>query len=217
MLNHELRAYLGIMAVGTLVMSASLFAFEYHDSLTFSFREALFQSASLLTGTAFATADWNTWDPLSQGLLMLFMGIGGCAGSTSGGIKVVRAAFLVRNAAQDMLRMVHPQAVTPMKIGTRTVPERFRAAFLGFFFVYIATLAVGTLLMTLEGIPLAHAFGAVFACVNITGTALGPVGDAEFYAALSAPAKTVLTFFMLLGRLELFTVLVLLTPFFWRN
>jgi trk system potassium uptake protein TrkH len=216
-LNHEYRAYLGIMLAGTLIVTAALFAFDYRDSISQSFREALFQSASLLTGTAFTTADWNAWDPLSQGLLMLFMGIGGCAGSTSGGIKVVRAVFLVRNAAQDMLRMVHPQAVTPMKLGDRTVPERFRVAFLGFFFVYIATLVTGTLLMTLEGIELSAAFGSVYGSLNITGTALGPVGDAEFYAALSAPAKLLLTFFMLLGRLELFTVLVILTPVFWRN
>ena len=150
-------------------------------------------------------------------LLMLFMGIGGCAGSTSGGIKVVRALFLVRNAGQELLRMVHPQAVTPMKVGGSTVPERFRAAFLGFFFVYIATIVVGTLLMTLEGLPVSEAFGAIYGCLNITGVSLGSVGDATFFADLSAPAKVLLTAFMLLGRLEIFTVLVLLTPVFWRH
>jgi trk system potassium uptake protein TrkH len=97
------------------------------------------------------------------------------------------------------------------------IPERLRTAFLGFFFVYVATLVAGTLLMALHGLDIGTAFGSVFSCLNITGTALGPVGDAEFYAGLPPSAKMILTVFMLLGRLELFTVLVLLTPAFWRS
>ncbi len=214
--HQELRAYLGIIAGGTVVMTASLYAFDYHDSLVIAFREALFQSASLLTGTAFSAADWKAWDPLSQSLLMLFMAIGAMAGSTSGGLKVIRAILLVRHGAQETFRMIHPRAVTPLRLGDYLVPERLRTAFLGFFFVYVATLATGTLLMALHGIQIGAAFGSVFACLNITGTALGPVGDPQFYAGLPASAKMILTGFMLLGRLELFTVLVLLTPAFWR-
>ncbi len=215
--NRELQAYLGIIVVGTAVMTASLYAFDYHDSLTLAFREALFQSTSLLTGTAFSTADWKAWDPLSQSLLMLFMAIGAMAGSTSGGLKVIRAVLLVRHGAQEVFHMIHPQAVTPLKLGDRVIPERLRTAFLGFFFVYVATLALGTLLMALHGMRIGVAFGSVFACLNITGTALGPVGSPEFYAGLPPSAKVILTVFMLLGRLELFTVLVLLSPAFWRR
>jgi trk system potassium uptake protein len=215
--NRELLAYLGIIAAGTVLMSVSLYVFDYQGSLVFAFREALFQSVSLLTGTAFSAGDWKGWDPFSQGLLMLFMAIGACAGSTSGGIKVIRAVLLARHASQEMLRMVHPRAVTPLRLGDRVVPERLRTAVLGFFFVYVATLMVGTLLITLCGVPTGTALGSVFACLNITGTALGPVGDPEFYARLPAPAKVILTLFMLLGRLELFTVLVLLTIGFWRR
>jgi trk system potassium uptake protein TrkH len=215
--NRELQTYLGIIVVGTAVMTTSLYAFDYQDSLIVALREALFQSASLLTGTGFSTADWKVWDPLSQSLLMLFMAIGAMAGSTSGGLKVIRAIVLVRHGAQEVFHMIHPQAVTPLKLGNRMVPERLRTAFLGFFFVYVATLAVGTLLMALHGMQIGAAFGSVFACLNITGTALGPVGDPEFYMGLSSSAKVILTVFMLLGRLELFTVLVLLTPEFWRR
>jgi trk system potassium uptake protein len=215
--NQELQTYLGIIVVGTAVMTASLYAFDYKDSLMIAFREALFQSASLLTGTAFSTADWKAWDPLSQGLLMLFMTIGAMAGSTSGGLKVIRAILLVRHGAQEVFHMIHPQAVTPLKLGNRIVPERLRTAFLGFFFVYVAILVVGTLLMALHGMQIEVAFGSVFACLNITGTALGPVGDPGFYAGLPSSAKVILTVLMLLGRLELFTVLVLLTPAFWRG
>jgi trk system potassium uptake protein TrkH len=215
--NRELLAYLAIIAAGTVLMSASLYAFDYRDSLLFAFREALFQSVSLLTGTAFSAADWKAWDPFSQGLLMLFMAIGACAGSTSGGVKVIRAVLLARHTSQEMFRMVHPRAVTPLRLGERVVPERLRTAVLGFFFVYMAILMVGTLLMALYGLPVGTALGSVFACLNITGTALGPVGDPEFYKHLPTSAKGILTLFMLLGRLELFTVLVLLTPEFWRR
>jgi trk system potassium uptake protein len=215
--NRELLAYVGIIAAGTAVMTAALYTFDYHNSPVLAFRAALFQSASLLTGTGFSTADWQAWDPLSQSLLMLFMAIGAMAGSTSGGLKVIRAILLVRHGAQEIFRMIHPQAVTPLKLGNRVVPERLRMAFLGFFFVYVASLAVGTLLIALHGLPIGSAFGSVFACLNITGTALGPVGDPEFYASLPSSAKLILTSFMLLGRLELFTVLVLLTPAFWRS
>lgn len=215
--NREFLVYVGIIVGATALMTASLYAFDYQDSLVLAFREALFQSASLTTGTAFSTADWNSWDPFSRGLLMVLMAIGGMAGSTSGGIKVIRVALLTRHAAQDAFRMVHPRAVTPLMLGHRVIPERLRTSFLGFFLVYVATLVVGTLLIALHQVPVGTAFSSVFACLNITGTALGPVGDPEFYADLSASAKGLLTFFMLLGRLELFTVLVLLTPAFWRG
>jgi trk system potassium uptake protein TrkH len=215
--NRELLAYVGLIAGGTVVMATALYAFDYHDSPVLAFRAALFQSASLLTGTGFSTADWQAWDPLSQSLLMLFMAVGAMAGSTSGGLKVIRAILLVRHGGQEIFHMIHPQAVTPLKLGNRVVPERLRMAFLGFFFVYVATLAVGTLLMALHGMQIGAAFGSVFACLNITGTALGQVGDPEFYANLPTSAKLILTSFMLLGRLELFTVLVLLTPTFWRS
>ena len=215
--NRELVAYLSIAGAGTVLVTSALYAFDYRDSLVFAFREGLFQTVSLLTGTAFSTADWGSWDPLSQGLLMLFMAIGGMAGSTSGGLKVVRAVLLARHAGQEVFRMVHPQAVTPLKLGARVVPERLRMAFLGFFFVYVAVLLAGTLLIALHGVPLGQAFGSVFACLNITGTALGPVENPDFYAGLPVSAKGILTLFMLLGRLELFTVLVLLTPAFWRH
>ena len=215
--NREFLAYLGIICGGTILVTAALYAFDYQNSPVFAFREALFQTVSLATGTGFSTAAWGSWDPLSQGLLMLFMAIGACAGSTSGGIKVIRAVLLTRHAAQEVFRMVHPQAVTPLKLGDRVIPERMRTASLGFFFVYIMVLVVGTLLITLHGLPVGPAFSSVFACLNITGTALEPVGSAEFYAGLPASAKMILTLYMLLGRLELFTVLVLLTPAFWRG
>ena len=213
--NAELIVYLCLVVFGTLVTAAVLYADR--GVVGRSLLDGLFQSASLSTGTGFVTADWKAWGPLSQGVLMILMAIGACAGSTGGGMKVVRVMLLARHAWQEVFRMLHPQAVTLLKFGDRVIPERLRLAFLGFFFIYITALSVGTLLMALHGLPLGQAFGSVFSCLNITGTALGPVGDAAFFADLPASAKIILTGYMLLGRLELFTVLVILTPEFWRR
>lgn len=215
--NREIMAYFTFFLIGAGVLCGSLLAYGERASFGAAALDAIFHSASLLTGTAFATADWNSWDPLSVTMLMLLMAIGGCAGSTSGGIKVVRVILLVRHAGQEIFSMLHPRAVMPLRLGQQVIPERLRTAFLGFFFVYIATLVGGALLIAPYGLSPGEAFGAVFACLNITGIALGPVGEASFYAGLPAAAKIKLTIFMLLGRLELFTVLVVLTPAFWRR
>jgi trk system potassium uptake protein TrkH len=215
--NAELATYLGVILASTALVTANLYASDHRGSLATAFREALFQSASLTTGTAFSTTDWSAWPPFSVALLVLIMAVGGCAGSTSGGMKAIRVYLLARNAAQEMFRLVHPRAVTPLDLGERVLPERLRVGVLGFFFLYVATLAGGTLLVALHQVPLGHAFGSVFACVNITGVFPGAVGTPQFYADLPATAKTTLALLMLLGRLELFTVLVLLSPAFWRG
>jgi len=214
--NAELITYLGVILASTILITADLHASDYRDSLTIAFREALFQSASLTTGTAFSTTDWSAWPPFSVALLVLIMAVGGCAGSTAGGMKAIRVNLLARHATQEIFRLIHPRAVTPLVLGDRVLPERIRVGVLGFFFVYVATVAVGTLLIAMHQVPVGQAFGSVFSCVNITGTFPGAAGTSQFYADLPATAKTMLAILMLLGRLELFTVLVLLSPAFWR-
>ena len=215
--NAELITYLGVILASTILITADLYVSDHRDSLPIAFREALFQSASLTTGTAFSTTNWSAWPPFSIALLVLIMAVGGCAGSTAGGMKAIRVYLLSRNATQEMFRLVHPQAVKPLVLGDRVLPERIRMGVLGFFFVYVATVAVGTLLIALHQVPVGQAFGSVFSCVNITGAFPGVAGTPQFYADLPATAKTALAVFMLLGRLELFTVLVLLSPAFWRT
>lgn len=214
--NAELVTYLGVILASTFLITANLRFSGHSDSLPVAFREALFQSASLTTGTAFSTTNWSAWPPFSVTLLVLVMAVGGCAGSTAGGMKAIRVYLLSRNAAQEVFRLVHPRAVKPLVLGDRVLPERIRVGVLGFFFVYVATLAVGTLLISLHQVPAGQAFGSVFSCVNITGSFPGAAGTSQFYADLPATAKAILAVFMLLGRLELFTVLVLLSPAFWR-
>ena len=215
--NAELLTYLGVILASTLLITLTLYASGYRESLTLAFREALFQSTSLTTGTAFTSADWSAWPPFAVAILVLVMALGGCAGSTSGGIKMVRVYLLARHAGHYLLSMVHPRVVTPLVLGGRIMPERMRVGVLSFFFFYIGTLTVGTLLIALHSIPVVEAFGSVFACVNITGTFTGAAGSVQFYADLPATAKLTLTSFMLLGRLELLTVLVVLSPAFSRS
>jgi trk system potassium uptake protein TrkH len=215
--NAELITYLGVILASTLLITADLHASDHRDSLAIAFREALFQSASLTTGTAFSTTDWSAWPPFSVALLVLIMAVGGCAGSTAGGMKAIRVNLLTRHAKQEIFRLIHPRVVTPLVLGDRALPERLRVGVLGFFFVYVATLAIGTLLIALHQVPVGNAFGSVFASVNITGAFPGAAGTTQFYADLPATAKTTLAILMLMGRLELFTVLVLLSPAFWRN
>ncbi|WP_047865577.1 TrkH family potassium uptake protein [Rubrobacter aplysinae] len=215
--NREIIAYFTFFVVGAVVVGTGLLTNNERDTFGAAALDAVFHSASLLTGTGYATADWGSWDPLSASVLMVLMAIGGCAGSTSGGIKVVRVILLARHAAQEVFRIIHPRAVTPLRLGQQVIPERLRTAFLGFFFLYALTLVIGTILISPYVPTSGQAFGAVFACLNITGTALGPVGDTAFYVGLPAVAKVELTIFMLLGRLELFTLLVVLTPAFWRR
>src|SRR5215213_937357 len=214
--NAELVTYLGVILASTMLITADLHASDHGASLAITFREALFQSASLTTGTAFSTTDWSAWPPFSVALLVLIMAVGGCAGSTAGGMKAIRVNLLARHATQEIFRLIHPRAVTPLVLGDRVLPERIRVGVLGFFFVYVATVAVGTLLIAMHQVPVGQAFGSVFSCVNITGTFPGAAGTSQFYADLPATAKTMLAILMLLGRLELFTVLVLLSPAFWR-
>jgi trk system potassium uptake protein TrkH len=214
--NAELVTYLGVILASTALITVDLYTSAPRGSLPVMFREALFQSASLTTGTAFSTTDWGAWPPFSVALLVMVMAVGGCAGSTAGGIKAIRVYLLSRNAAQEMFRLVHPRAVTPLVLGDRVLPERTRLGLLTFFVGDVATLIVGTLFIALHQVPVGQAFGSVFACVNITGAFPGAAGTPEFYADLPATGKTMLAFLMLLGRLELYTVLVLLSRAFWR-
>ena len=214
--NAELITYLGVILASTMLITIDLIASGHRYSSAVAFREAFFQSASLTTGTAFSTTNWSAWPPFSVALLVLVMAVGGCAGSTAGGMKAIRVYLLTRHAAQDIFRMVHPRAIMPLVLGDRVLPERIRVGVLGFFFVYVATMAVGTLLIAIHQVPIGHAFGSVFSCVNITGAFPGAAGTSQFYADLPSTAKTTLALLMLLGRLELFTVLVLLSPAFWR-
>jgi trk system potassium uptake protein TrkH len=170
-----------------------------------------------MTTTGFVTADFDRWDTAAKFTLVALMFVGGCAGSTAGGIKVIRIVVIFRTNFHQIFQMVHPRAVTPLRLGDRVVSEGVRVAVLGLFAAWIAVFAQATFLIALqEDLTLTSAATAVAATLNVVGPGLGQVGATENFEAVNTFGRVVLTGCMLLGRLEIFTALVLLSPTFWR-
>jgi trk/ktr system potassium uptake protein len=218
-LDREVLTYLAIL-VGAVLFVWGVLGFQgtYGDSWGQALRDSAFTVTSIHTTTGFVTADFDQWDTAAHIALVLLMFVGGCAGSTAGGIKVIRVMVIFRTNLQEIFRMVHPQAVTPLKIGNRIVPEKVRLAVLGLFTAWIAVFALATLLVALqEDLTAVSAATAVAATLNVIGPGLGQVGASENYEAVNAFGRVILTGCMLLGRLEIFTALALLSPAFWRR
>jgi len=173
--------------------------------------------ASIITTTGFATADYELWLPLPQGVLLLCMFIGGCAGSTAGGIKCMRVMLLFKHSYRELFRLVHPRAVLPLKFGPKLVKEEVVASIWGFFVLFIALFVLSSLALAAMGVDVLTSFAAVVACIGNVGPGLGEVGPVNNYSGIPIMGKWVLSFCMLLGRLEIYTVLVLFMPEFWRK
>jgi trk system potassium uptake protein TrkH len=215
--DPEFRLYVGILAVGTILVAVSLVVAKSHFSLVHALREALFQVVSIQTTTGYVTADFDAWNSFAKTLLLLLMFIGGCAGSTAGGIKVARFLVLSKDSGRMMARAVHPQAVIPVKVGRRVVPETVIAAILSFFFLYLVVFAAGTLLLASSNVSLVTAASAVAATLNNVGPGLELVGATLNYAPIAPFGKIVLIVMMLLGRLELLAVMLPFTRSFWSR
>lgn len=213
--DPECRFFLGLTSVFIAVTTGSLYGTVYHD-IGEAFRFSAFQVASIMTTTGFATADYETWPPLSQVVLFLCMFLGGSAGSTGGGIKSLRIILLVKHGYREMLRLVHPHAVSPVKLGGRAVPADVLHSVWGFFILYLGLFIFFSLLMAAMGLDMITAFSSVAATLGNIGPGFGGVGPTDNYAAIPSMGKWLLSMSMLLGRLEIYTVLVLLIPEFWR-
>jgi trk system potassium uptake protein TrkH len=213
--DSEFRMY--ILTVGSvfLLASAALYLMEVYGTLDESIARGLFQAVSIGTTTGFTTADYSLWPGFISILLLFSSFIGGCAGSTGGGIKVIRFLLLIRQGVREINRLIHPNAEIPIRIGRKTVPWRVVEAVWGFFALYVASFGVMYLMLASTGLDLMTSFSAVAACMNNLGPGLADVGT--HYANINDTAKWILCFAMLLGRLEIFTLLVLLTPAFWRK
>ena len=180
-------------------------------------RHGLFQVLAIVTTTGFVSADYTLWTPF---LTMFFFGLmflGGSAGSTAGGIKIVRHIILIKNGILEFRRTLHPRAILPVRYNTKAVHQRIVYNILAFFILYMLSFIIGVLVFSLLGLDFKTALGGTASSLGNVGPALGDLGPVNNYAELSSPAKWWATFLMLIGRLELFTVLILLTPFFWRN
>jgi trk system potassium uptake protein TrkH len=218
-LDRELLVYLAII-VGAVLFVWGVLVFEgaYGDSWGQALRDSAFTVTSIVTTTGFITADFDEWDTAAKITLILLMFVGGCAGSTAGGIKVIRVMIVFLTHFQEIFRMVHPRAVTPLKIGDRVVPEGVRVAVLSLSIAWIAVFAQAAFLVALQqDLTLISASTAVATTLNVVGPGLGQVGATENFEAVNAFGRVVLTGCMLLGRLEIFTALALLSPAFWRR
>jgi trk system potassium uptake protein len=217
--DRELLAYLTIVVAASLFIWAILvFEGDYGSSFGTALRDSAFAVSSVITTTGFVTEDFDGWDTAAKITLILLMFIGGCAGSTAGGIKVIRILIVFRTILQDVFRMVHPRAVTPLQLGERVVPEAVRVQALGLFAAWVGVFGIATFIVALQGnlTPLSSAT-AVAATLNDVGPGLGQVGATESYQILDPLGRLVLTVCMLLGRLEIFTVVALLSPAFWKR
>ncbi len=214
--SEEFRWYLGITLGATLLLVIFNQGRVYH-SLLDNLRYSAFQVSSILTTTGFGTADYEQWPAVTQYLLVLLMFVGGCAGSTGGGIKVARILLLFKHAQVQLFRLIHPRAVRLVKLGDFPVERDVMQAILGFFALYMGIFVFASFLMAASGLDLISAGASVIATLGNIGPGLGSVGPIDNYAHIAPFGKSVLIICMLLGRLELFTVLVLVFPSFWRK
>ena len=214
--DPECRVFLALIVVITGVVTFDIYGTVY-DSLLSAFRFASFQVNSIITTTGFATADFELWPTLSCSLLLICMFLGGMAGSTGGGLKTMRVMLLIKHGYQEVFRIVHPHAVTTIKLGGRPVPQETLNSIWGFFTLYLLLFVAASILMAMLGLDMVSSFSSVAACIFNVGPGLGIVGPVDNFMGIPIIGKWILIFCMLIGRLEIYTVLVLLTPEFWRK
>jgi trk system potassium uptake protein TrkH len=215
--DPEAKAYLFTLVAACLAVAAFLYHSDVYDDQWKALRYATFNVVSIATTTGFASTDYNQW-PIFAPVLMLFLcGFATCAGSTGGGIKMIRGLILLKQARREFTRILHPRAVNPVIVGGQVLENKVIFAVLAFMLIYGASIIWLTFLLLLSGLDVITAFSAIVACVNNTGPGLNQVGPATTYAVLTDFETWVCTFAMLIGRLEMFSVLVLFTPEFWRR
>jgi len=213
--DPELRFFLAFQLILVLVVFAVLFKENIYLSIEDAFSHALFQAVSMSTTAGFGTEAFSSW-PLFLPLLLIFASfMGGCAGSTGGGMKVIRVVLLFLQGARELKRLVHPRAIFAIRLGSKALPDRVVDAVWGFFAAYALVFVVCMLGLLFTGLDDITAFSATAAALNNLGPGLGEV--AAHYGNINDSAKWILVIAMLFGRLEIFTLLVLFTPAFWKN
>lgn len=214
--NSELKLYLSIIAICVFLITINMNGHLYHN-LFEAFKHALFQVSSIITTTGYTTFDYEQWTTFSKGILFMLMFVGGSAGSTGGSIKVIRILALIKLIKRELTKILHPRAVVSVKFGDKPLSEDTLLNISSFFMLYMLIFIFGSILISLEGIGFMGATSAVAATLGNIGPGFEFVGPTNTYADFSDASKLLLSFFMLLGRLELFTVIALLTPKFWKT
>jgi trk system potassium uptake protein TrkH len=211
-----LRFYLLIILVATAVVTIDLHLNLFYE-MGKALRSSLFTVVSIITTTGFVTDNFDQWPLPSRIIILLLMFIGGCAGSTGGAIKCLRILLIIKHSYLEFYRLIHPHAVVVVKLGKQTVPADIMASIRSFFFLYISTAIAATLCMAFLGLDLISAFSAVATTLGNVGPGFGLVNPLSNFFEIPQAGKWILSFCMLLGRLEIFTVLVLFIPDFWKK
>lgn len=214
--DTEFRFYALVIVAVTGLITFNVWG-ESYASLAQSLRYSVFQTVSIVTTTGYGTADYELWGPLAQMLLFMCMFLGGSAGSTGGGIKCMRVIILAKQAGRELMRLVHPRAIVPVKLGGVTVQDEVIKGIWGFLLLYLGLACLSALILAALNVDVLTSFAAVIACISNIGPGLGQVGPTDNYAQIPMLAKWVLTFCMLLGRLEIYTVIILFFREFWRK
>jgi trk system potassium uptake protein len=214
--SEEFRSYFLITILATAFITVALIITS-NTSPAESFRVAVFQSVSIITTTGFITADYLLWQPFLWFLIFLLMFTGGCAGSTGGGIKIVRQLLLFKNSRLEMRRLIHPKGIIPLRLNGKAIPEPIIYNVLAFFIIYILIFVFASLFMSILGLDFETSIGSVAASLGNIGPGLGKVGPVDNFSFIPTAGKWMLSLLMLLGRLELFTVLVLFSYSFWKR
>ncbi|MCG8604688.1 TrkH family potassium uptake protein, partial [bacterium] len=212
--SREFRFFLGAIAVSSLLICLDLKFGQGADSSN-AIRKSLFQVVSLVTTTGFHSADYETWAVSSQLILVVLMFFGGCAGSTGGGIKIVRIYLALKHGLVQLKKLVHPHAIIPIRLGNRSVSSSAITDILGFLLVYFVILVLAAIFMSFLGLDLITAVSTVISTLSNIGPGVGTIGPTENFAHIPMSGKWVLSFLMLIGRLEIYTVLVILNRNFW--
>jgi trk system potassium uptake protein TrkH len=217
--HPELRLYIGIFVLATLLIALDLRTGmpDQFASASDSLEHAAFQAASILTTTGYTSSDFAAWPAFSQAILFTLFFVGGMAGSTGGGVKVIRVLLMGRFAFAQFFRLVHPHGFSAMKLGTRTVEEAVLQSVAGFIGMWIILLLIGTVLVAMTGVDPFTSLNSVAVSLGNIGPGLAGVGPSHTWETFTPLAKLTLAALMILGRLEIYTVLVILTPGFWRR
>lgn len=214
--NEEFRTYLFVTVLFSTIIAFAIYFFTDY-TVENSFRQSLFQVVSIITTTGYVTSDYTAWAPFLTMFFFIMMFMGGSAGSTAGGVKIVRHIVLFKNSFLEMKRQLHPSAVIPVRLNKKAIHQDITFHVLAFMMIYFSIFATSCITLALTGMDFTTAVGAAATSLGNIGPGLGSVGPVENFSHLSDFAKWFLGFLMLLGRLELFTVLMLFTKFFWKN
>lgn len=214
--DRETIFFLIVILIAIIFICIDVFPSSY-DTFFEGVRKSTFQVVSIITTTGYGTADYEQWRFSSHVILFILMFMGGCAGSTGGGMKIIRSLILIKFGLNEIKRLIHPQAVLPVRVGNMAISREIVTNVAGFFLLYITLFVVGIIVMSGLGLNFETSFGSVAATINNIGPGLGDVGPTDNYSQIPVFGKWFLSFLMLAGRLEVFTVLILFTPSFWRK